>query len=438
MSGFSFGAPFPEQLKFFRAKVNLPSARWDDIRKAAHDRAFIVAGAMDADLLQDLRDAVDGAISRGESLQEFRNRFQDIVDTHGWHGWTGEGTQAGFDWRTRVIYTTNLRASHAAGRYAQLQEAAKKGLTWWRYVHNDSVMHPRPLHQLWGDMRLTLRHDDPFWQTHFPPNGWGCRCRVVAEFKPGDGATTDRPDGWNSVDPKTGEPPGIDKGWGYEPGANVDKSLADFVEQKLIKLDGPLRNALAKALADENLAALEPDMQAVDLPSSGVNKVIAKAVAGQPTWKDLGLKDLRELGPGESAPALIESATSAASAVDVLRKALGVEQGGERTFHTPVGEVTVQDSSLNHVVEKRQDARERFANLIEPTLLRPTEVWQVAYDDGSTRDRFIKVFHGSKSDLLVMVLVGPDGSVFWNMMQRDRKGMNALRLGKLIYSGEGP
>ena len=42
---FGFNTPFAEQLDFFRQKLNLPSERWDDIQKAAHDRAFIVAGA---------------------------------------------------------------------------------------------------------------------------------------------------------------------------------------------------------------------------------------------------------------------------------------------------------------------------------------------------------------------------------------------------------
>lgn len=225
---------FQEQIDFLRRKLNLPSESWRDIQSAAHDRAFVVAGATKADLLHDLRKAVDQAV-QGGSIGEFRKNFAEIVAKHGWTGWTGEGSKAGEAWRTRVIYQTNLMTSYAAGRRAQLLDPdLVERRPFWRYVHNDSVTRPRPQHKRWGDMKLTLRHDHPFWETHFPPNGWGCKCRVVAVAAPGDGDVTEPPEGWAQTDPATGAPVGIDEGWGYAPGARADSELRSFVQDKLI------------------------------------------------------------------------------------------------------------------------------------------------------------------------------------------------------------
>ena len=236
---------FAEQIAFFRRKLNLPSETWRDIERAAHDRAFMVAGAMKADLLQDLRKAVDGAV-QGGSIGEFRKQFDAIVAKHGWTGWTGEGTKAGEAWRTKVIYQTNVLTSYAAGRRAQLLDPdLLSRRPFWRYVHSDGVAHPRPHHKQWGDSRLTLRHDHPFWETHFPPNGWGCKCRVVAVAKPEDGAATEPPEGWNAQDPSTGAELGIDEGFNYAPGARADDGLRTFVQDKLISYPPAMEKALS-------------------------------------------------------------------------------------------------------------------------------------------------------------------------------------------------
>ena len=226
----SFDLPFAEQIDFFRQKTNLPTAKWDDIWQAAHDRAFVVAGAAKADLLDDLRQAVDLAITRGTTLETFRDSFRQIVFNRGWHGWTGEGSEAGFNWRTKVIYETNLRASYAAGREAQLADPGlQKLLPYRRYIHNDSVLHPRPLHLAWNG--LTLPHDHEFWKTHSPPNGWGCRCRVTAVAAPKKGDATEPPAGWNKPG-EDGSLPGIDKGWGYAPGESNIAELRRLAAEK--------------------------------------------------------------------------------------------------------------------------------------------------------------------------------------------------------------
>jgi len=263
---FVLRRPFAEQVAFFRGKLGnlVPTARWDDIQKSAHDRAFMVAGAARADLLADLAPAVDQAIAEGETLDAFRRRFAGIVEKHGWHGWTGEDTKAGWAWRTRIIYQTNLSTSYAAGRLAQLREA---GFRYWIYRHSGAE-HPRLQHRAWDG--LTLPADHPFWQTHYPPSGWGCRCRVggasgpeTARLAGGKPGYTEPPAGWDAIDPKTGEPPGIDKGWGYMPGGTAADDVARAVARKTVAwpyeaakaymADVPahLRDALAAAIRSQ-------------------------------------------------------------------------------------------------------------------------------------------------------------------------------------------
>jgi hypothetical protein len=233
-----FKLPFEEQIAFFRGKLNLPTEHYDDILKAAHDRAFVVAGAQKADLLTDFHAAVEKAIAEGKSIQWFRQQFDDIVAKNGW-AYTGSR-----DWRTRIIYTTNSATSYAAGRWAQLNDPdLLKARPYWRYVHNDTVAHPRPLHVEWSG--LTLRHDDPWWQTHYPPNGWGCRCRAVAVSKPNPNRDTAPDDGTYEKVDRNGEihtiPKGVDYGWDYAPGASK-------WQPDLTKYPAPIREALQSEL----------------------------------------------------------------------------------------------------------------------------------------------------------------------------------------------
>lgn len=242
----AFNRPFRFQVAAFRLRLRelAPTARWDDLWQESHDRAFMVAGAMKADLLADLAAAVDKAISQGTSLEEFRRDFRKIVTDRGWHGWTGEGTKKGEAWRTRVIYRTNMATSYAAGRWAQLREAGYPLIVY----HHGNSLEPRPHHLAWDGLILEAGH--PFWATHAPPNGWGCSCYVSGARtmdqarrlggKPGK----ELEPGWAARDPRTGAPKGIDKGWAYAPGASVAETIAQLAA-KAAALPAPLGADLA-------------------------------------------------------------------------------------------------------------------------------------------------------------------------------------------------
>lgn len=246
-----FRRPFAEQVAAFRLRLDdlRPSRAWTDLWQAEHDRAFMVAGALKADLLADLAQAVERAIAEGTGLERFRAEFREIVERQGWHGWTGEDTKRGQAWRTKVIYKTNMATSYAAGRWAQLKQAGYPLLV---YRHGGSL-DPRVEHLSWDGLILPVDH--PFWLTHAPPNGWGCSCFVTGArtlrdaVRKGGKPGKRLPDGWAALNPKTGAPAGVDRGWAYAPGATVAETIAQ-IAAKMGELPRPIAQAMATALPD--------------------------------------------------------------------------------------------------------------------------------------------------------------------------------------------
>lgn len=167
-AGASYGrVPFRQQIEFFARKAKLPTTGWADVYAQEHDWAFMVAGANRDDILSDFQTAIRRAIEDGRTLEQFRQDFDAIVARYGWD------YNGGRNWRSRVIYETNLRQSYNAGRYEQQMKLAK-AMPYIRYKHSDAVQHPRPVHQSWNDK--IWRADDPIWNVIFPANGWGCQC----------------------------------------------------------------------------------------------------------------------------------------------------------------------------------------------------------------------------------------------------------------------
>lgn len=396
--------PFGEQIDFFRQKVSLPSRAWTDLWEGMHARAFVVAGAMREELLADLRSAVDKAISQGTTLADFRRDFDALVARHGW------AHNGGRNWRSRVIYETNLRTSYQAGRYRQMQAVAATR-PYWRYRHNDAVEHPRPEHQAWDG--LVLRHDDPFWSSHYPPNGWGCRCSVQTLSERDLGRLgKDGPDrappvemeekvvGIRGPSPRrVSVPKGIDPGFGY----NVGEA------------------AWGRPLAAEAMAGWQAQgAQAWDLLTPGDS-----ASAGRPVRLPLDAPKAR----------LGHRAHNKTEVAAALRKLLG---GEEKAVATPAGlHVLVNAEALAEHVDP---SRAEYLPLIEETLADPYEVWLTFERHKGTgkvalRSRLVKAFDLGKGKGMLVVANATRGLLeAWTFLPTsDRKYLERQRRGMLLY-----
>lgn len=172
-----------EAIAFFRKKGYSFSWNWYDTWKSAHSQAFTVAKVMRADVLQDIRNMCDTALNEGITFQQFKKDLMPRLQAKGWWGKkeivnkdTGLITdvQLGSVRRLRTIYQTNLQTSYMAGRYKQ-QTAVAQSRPYWQYV---SVIDGKTTDRCRSLHLRIFRHDDPIWDTLYPPNHWGCRARV--------------------------------------------------------------------------------------------------------------------------------------------------------------------------------------------------------------------------------------------------------------------
>ncbi|MGF1727200.1 phage minor head protein [Photobacterium nomapromontoriensis] len=259
--------PFKEQIAYFCHKADVPSERWADVWQNAHDRGFMVAGAMQTDLLADFRQAVDKAIAEGKSLGWFKGQFNDIVERHGWEH-TGSAS-----WRAQVIYETNIRQAYTAGREQQIEQV-KSRRPYGIYKHSGAE-HPRHEHLAWNNLVIPL--DDPWWETHTPINGYGCSCKKLTaserDLKRLGLTVTGAPKvtTYEWVDKVTGEvhhiPKGIDPGFDYTP-----KNSAQLTEKTKTLLGNkpPLAQRLTPRIVDHAFSTVK------GVDASGISALLAE------------------------------------------------------------------------------------------------------------------------------------------------------------------
>ncbi|MCL1966245.1 MAG: phage head morphogenesis protein, partial [Fibromonadales bacterium] len=168
---------YRQAVKFFKQKINVPTEDWRDLDGVMHSRAFAVAGAMTDEVLSDFRNAVDKAIASGSTLAEFRKTYDTIALKWSKDCETFEKKNAkpGYAaWRSKVIYSTNLAVAYSAGREEQMHNRVMKNIWTHAIYRTMGDGNVRTEHAVWNNVVLPM--NDPWWSTHTPPCGWGCRC----------------------------------------------------------------------------------------------------------------------------------------------------------------------------------------------------------------------------------------------------------------------
>ncbi len=405
------GTPFQEAIDFFQSKVRVPTRAYTDLMNRAHSKAFMVAGAMRDDLLCDLQEAIGRAFTAGDTLEDFRKDFDNIVAKYGWK------YKGGRNWRTRVIYDTNVRTAYSAGHWQQMQ-AAKRMRPYGRYLHGPSIV-PRVEHLAWDGKVVPL--DDPWWDYRWPPNGWGCKCSVVSVSQrelERNGWTVEHPEADKTIKVTVNTPDGpmevetvegVDPSFAYNPGKSATG----------IRLSPRM---MEEAKADGTWKHWRP---------------VPWGAGSMETWQSLGRPE--KLPVDTMRAKLAEKADSPEALRPILEKMIG---GQEDFFLTADGApVLLSVDTLMHI----QPRRSTFVPLIPELLSDPFEVWMDFEEHEATgrvelKKRYLKrVDTGERETGILMVVQVVKGQLAgWTFIPAERgKYLNNIRRGKLVWAREG-
>ncbi|WP_244711964.1 PBECR2 nuclease fold domain-containing protein [Rhizobium cremeum] len=411
-----FNQPFKEQIEFFRQKRPKETVKWTDAIRGVHDRAFVIAGATDTAMLSDFQTAIADAMDNGHTLDRFREDFDRIAAKYGW-SYKGER-----GWRSRVIFETNMRNSYMAGRLKQMRDPdVLKLRPIWQYRHGETrtPRRARPQHKRWHG--LCLAHDDPFWRTHFPPNGWFCSCGVRSlSWRDMKRLGKDRLDEAPGdlmvpvIDPASGKlvehPQGIGIGWDYMPGDLWERGLTP------------------STLMDEGRELLDNPRMAVAIDQAEPMADLLKAA------KPFQAKAMEDgLEPEEYVRAFLQP-----FGADIGKAVLFEDVTGTRV---PVSDLFFRNRDGEFKLFKR--GRHRHLAMMAETLIDPDEIWIGVARKAESGDLVVDRRYIRVDPTTAVQIVFEIGERLWeevtSFVPTDKRGntdfaqIDKRRVGKLVY-----
>jgi SPP1 gp7 family putative phage head morphogenesis protein len=283
---YACNLPPEKVIEYFGSKGLAISSDWHSLWQEANAKAFTMSRVLKLDVLKTVRDEVLNSIENGLTFKEFQKNLQPQLIKKGFWGRVvnEEGKETFITpHRLKTIYQTNTQSAYMAGRYREMIENADDRPYWQYLAVMDGLT--RPAHAALNGK--VFRYDDAFWKTHYPPNGFNCRCRIralraeqlggmnitpettkAADFETITQSAGGRPaEITRYIDPKTGVRMAPDAGWNYNPGEagympNFDKyeyAEAKACVQELINgapfkmfFEGKIKNDFPVAILGEN------------------------------------------------------------------------------------------------------------------------------------------------------------------------------------------
>lgn len=159
-------------------------------------KAIAIANGLNEEANKAIRKVIANGLKNGSNERQVTRNLQLAFNRLGITGQT--------KYNIATIARTQTQLAFSAGKFS-IEQRPEVASALWGYTYytvgDDKV---RPEHELIDGVSLPKHY--AFWKTNYPPNGWNCRCQVIAEF-------TEQP-----IKRAPKDYTGPDEGFDYNPG----------------------------------------------------------------------------------------------------------------------------------------------------------------------------------------------------------------------------
>lgn len=401
--------------EYLKSKKPQAHFDYDEIVHDAHKKAFTIAKMTNLDLLKDMQSSLTKAFKDGIGFDEWKNSVKPMLAKKGWLGnikvkdpKTGEEKEIYVgNRRLRNIFNTNMRTAYAKARYESQMESLGEYFRYTAVLDSRTREAHRKLHG------KTLPKTDKFWDTNYPPNGWGCRCKVQVLTEAECIARGIVPLTDGSFLPQAAE-----KDFRYNPG-KVDK-IDEILKDKQNKALGAITSSLAKKNLKQTLENFEHERDIYVWQKSlddMVNAVIGGKIIKDKIYQVAQVGELKQsikknlkiidIDPKASSIAVYQNTISHITRdskpkgkepnIDEIKAVVGVFDEAKRVFYDKKDNVLLyfynslqNDNMVNYAVIRLDYTLKKFKtdNFIATITRIPVENYKAILKD---KKRYIKI-----------------------------------------------
>lgn len=190
---FAIGMEPTEAIEFLRQKKMLAGKVFTkELHDSALAKATTIARLSSLEMTKDIYQSMETAMREGKGFNQWKKDLLSEFERKGWVFGKDKSVSRGIDGnlladpktgeyfgtprRLNTIYRVNMQSAYSAARYQRMRDNVDNRPYWQYSAVGDERTRPAHL-ALSGKI---YRYDDPFWATFYPPNGFNCRCSVIA------------------------------------------------------------------------------------------------------------------------------------------------------------------------------------------------------------------------------------------------------------------